>query len=288
MINGKTVISDKEKLARILRQNGISKSELARTLEVSYKTVYRWMEKNIRPHPAQSHAIDTLFKEYVDLREFVIKLKENLEKPVDILNTKPAIRENFLLEAVYHSNTLAGSRMTRKETESAFKGGKIRGKELFEVLEAVNHKNALLYMLDEFKPGFKITEDYILKLHSLVMYNFHDKHPGRYRNGVVNVALKMKHFVAKANSFGKDVIGKAANDHYEFKNIHPFYDGNSRVGRIILITQLLNKGYPPAIIHSDDIYRYHMALGKGDMGEFREMIQIICNSIIEGYNLLKC
>jgi Fic family protein len=153
-------------------------------------------------------------------------------------------------------------------------------------LEAVNHRNALVYMLEAAKPGFKITEDYILKLHSLVMYNFQDKHPGRYRNGVVNVTLKMKHFVAKANTFGKDVIGKAANDHYEFKNIHPFYDGNSRVGRIILMTQLLSKGYPPAIIQIDDIYRYHMALGKGDMGEFREIIQIICNSIIEGYNLL--
>ncbi|MFA5362070.1 MAG: Fic family protein [Candidatus Omnitrophota bacterium] len=281
------VVNDKEKLVRILRQNGMSKSELARTLEVSYKTVYRWMKKNIQPHPAQSHAINTLFKEYVDLREFVIKLRENLKNPIGILNNEPSIREHFLLETVYNSNTIAGSRLTRKDTESAFKNEKVRGKELFEVLEAVNHKNALMYMLEEIKPDFKITEDYILKLHSLIMYNFHDKHPGRYRNGVINVTLKMKHFVAKVNSFGKDVIGKAANDHYEFKSIHPFYDGNSRVGRIILITQLLSKEYPPAIIQSDDIYRYHMAMGKGDMGEFRDMIQIICNSIIEGYNLIK-
>ncbi len=280
------IISDKEKLVRILRQNGMSKSELARALEVSYKTVYRWMEKDIQPHPAQSHAIDSLFKEYVDLREFTVKLKESLKNPIGILKNDPAIREKFLLEAVYHSNAIAGSRMSRKDIACAFRGEKTRGRELFEVLEAVNLRNALEYMLEEIKPGFKITEAYILKLHSLVMYNFHDKHPGRYRNGVVNVTLKMKHFIAKINTYGKDVIGTAANDHYEFKSIHPFYDGNSRVGRIILITQLLSKGYPPAIIQFDDIYRYHMALGKGDMGEFREIIQIICNSIIEGYNLL--
>jgi Fic family protein len=264
----------------------MSKSELARALEVSYKTVYRWMEKDIRPHPAQSHAIDELFKEYVDLREVVIKLKEGLKNPIGILKNDAAVRERFLIEAVYHSNAIAGSRLTRKDTENALKGGKVRGKKLFEVLEAVNLKNALEYMIETVKPGFKISEDYILKLHSLVMYNFHDKHPGRYRNGVVNVTLKMKHFIAKVNSYGKDVIGKAANDHYEFKKIHPFFDGNSRVGRIILMTQLLSKGYPPAIIQSEDIYRYHMALGKGDMGEFREIIQIICNSIIGGYTLL--
>jgi DNA invertase Pin-like site-specific DNA recombinase len=58
-------LRDKEKLRRIIEETGVSRSELARRLEVSYKTVYRWLEKGISPHPAQSRDIDQLFKEYV-------------------------------------------------------------------------------------------------------------------------------------------------------------------------------------------------------------------------------
>lgn len=55
--------------------------------------------------------------------------------------------------------------MTLKETEMAIEGEKVRGKELFEGLEAINHHNALLYMLEEIKPNYKIIEKFILKLH---------------------------------------------------------------------------------------------------------------------------
>ena len=50
--------TDQEKLNRILEVTGTSRSELARRLEVTYKTVYRWLEKGVKPHPAQSRDID--------------------------------------------------------------------------------------------------------------------------------------------------------------------------------------------------------------------------------------
>lgn len=296
----KIIISEKEKIERIIKEAGMSRSELARILEVSYKTVYRWLDKGMRPHLAQAHRIDELFKEYVDLRDLVMRLKKDLGSPLKILRTNKPIREKFLLEMTYNSNAIEGSRMSRKETEDAIKGKKVKGKELFEVLEALNHSNAMNFMLDTIKPNFKINEEYILKLHALVMYNFNDKLPGKYRTGFVNltntekalpsaqmVPPKMKQFIAKINKYGKDIVGKVASDHYEFESIHPFFDGNGRVGRLLLITQLLTKGYPPAIIQIEDRYRYYMALGKGDMGEFSNLVQMICDSIIKGYNLLK-
>ena len=293
-------VSDKEKLTMILKETGVSRSELARRLEVSYKTVYRWLEKEIKPHPAQSRDIDQLFKEYVDLRSVILKLKKELKDPIKILKTEKEIKDKFFLEMTYNSNAIEGSRMTKKETQNAFAGKKVRGKEIFEILEAVNHKNALQFLVDNIRPNFKIDEKFILKLHEIVMYNFNDKLPGKYRTGFVNltntevplpsaqdVPLGMGKLIKEINRYGNDPIGKIARDHYEFEAVHPFFDGNGRVGRLIMITQLLSKGFPPAIIQITDRYKYYTALGKADTGDFKNIVQMVCDSIIKGFELLK-
>ena len=75
------------------------------------------------------------------------------------------------------------------------------------------------------------------------------------------------------NNYGKDPITKIAHDHYEFEAVHPFFDGNGRVGRLIMAVQLLSKGFAPAIIQIEDRYKYYIALGKGDLGDFKNIVQ---------------
>jgi len=295
----KYTISDKDKLNRLIKEAGLNRSELASALEVSYKTVYRWLDKEVKPHSSQSKDIDELFKAHIDITDWVEKMRKNIPDPIKLLKKDPLIREKFFLSMTYNSNAIEGSRMTLKETEMAVEGKKVRGKELFEVLEAVNHHNALLYMLEVIKPGFKITEDFILKIHSIVLYNFNNKLPGKYRTGHVNltntekplpsaqmVPLKMRFLAKDLNIYGKEILRKISRDHYEFESIHPFFDGNGRVGRIIMNTQLLSRGYPPAIIEIEDRYKYYLALSKGDMGDFKNSTQMVCDSVIKGYNLL--
>ena len=295
----KYIISDKDKLDRLIKDAGLSRSDLARALEVSYKTVYRWLDKGVKPHPSQSKDIDGLFKAHIDITDWVETLRKNIPDPIKLLKKDPLIREKFFLSMTYNSNAIEGSRMTLKETEMAIEGKRVRGKELFEILEAVNHHNALLYMLEVIKPGFKITEEFILKVHSIVMYNFNNKLPGKYRTGYVNltntekalptaqqVPLKMRFLTKDINRHSREIIRKISRDHYEFESIHPFFDGNGRVGRIIINTQLLSKGYPPAIIEIEDRYKYYLALSKGDMGDLANLMQMVCDSIVKGYNLL--
>ena len=294
------IFSDKEKILAVMKAGRLSRSDVARMIEVSYKTVYRWLDRDVRPHPAQSHQIDELFKEHVDLRETVTRLRKVLPNPIKILKNDAKVREKFFLEVTYNSNAIEGSRMTRRDTDAAFKGQKVRGREFFEILEAVNHKNALQFMLGKVKPAFRIDKEYILRLHSLVMHGFDDKLPGKYRTGFVNVtntdkalpapglvSLKMQKFLSQVNRYTQDIVGKVSSDHYEFESIHPFFDGNGRVGRLVLITQLLAKSYPPSIIAVEDRHRYYLALGKGDMGDFRNLVQMVCDSIVKGYHLLR-
>ncbi|MBI3317567.1 MAG: Fic family protein [Candidatus Omnitrophica bacterium] len=283
----------------MVRQAGLTRSELARLIEVSYRTVYRWLEKGVAPHPFASHRIDELFKKHVDLTPVVERLKKDLGDPIRIIRKNGLIRNRFFLEMVYHSNAIEGSRMTKKETRKAMEGKAVRGKEPFEIFEAVNHRNALLEVLSQIRRGFRITEDYILKLHAIVLYNFHDKLPGRYRTGFVNltntekplppaqlVPVKMRALVQEINRYGRNPLAKISSDHYEFEAIHPFFDGNGRVGRLLMLTQLLSRGYPPAIIRLEDRYAYYFALGKGDMGDFKNLVQLVCEGVIRGYHLL--
>ncbi len=298
MLYSKAPLSDQEKLKALVKE-GLTPAALARQIEVSYMTVYRWLEKGIRPHPFSSRRIDELFKQYLDLAPVVEKARRSLPEPIGILKKNKALRDRFFLEMTYNSNAIEGSRMTIKETEKALAGKDVRGKEPFEIFEAVNHNNALVELFSRIKPGFKIDEAYILKLHAIVMYNFHDKLPGRYRTGHVNltntekalpsaqqVPLKMRELLKTINHVGKNPLAKIANDHYEFEAVHPFFDGNGRVGRLLMLTQLLSRGYPPALIRLDDRYAYYFALGKGDLGDFKNLVQMVCEAVLRGAEFL--
>jgi Fic family protein len=291
--------SDKHKLEKILEKTGTSLTNIAKRLEVPYVTVWRWMKKGVNPHPRQSRDIDQLFKEFIDLREIITELSKKHTNLISLFKSNPTIRENFILNMTYHSNAIEGSRLTMKETQEAIAGEKVKGKEVFEILEAINHKNAMKYMFEVVKPGFKIDLAYILELHKTIMYNFNDKLPGRFRTGHViltntekklpsaqEVPIRVDNLVKNINNYGDDFIGKIARDHYEFEEIHPFFDGNGRTGRLIMATQLLSHDFAPAVIRIEDRYSYYMALGKADYGDYANIVQMVCDSIMVGYKLL--
>lgn len=291
--------SDKEKLEKILTKTGTSLTNLAKRLEVPYVTVWRWLKKDVKPQPKQSRDIDQLFKEHIDLREIVLELRKRYDDPINLLRNNLQIRKKFILHMTYHSNAIEGSRLTLEETEQVIAGERVKGKEIFEIMEAINHKNAMNHIFEVIAPGFKIDLNYIFKLHSIIMYNFNDKLPGKFRTGPViltntekvlpsarEVPMRMDNLIKNVNNYSKDSISKIAKDHYEFEVIHPFFDGNGRTGRLIMATQLLSQGFAPAVVRIGDRYNYYMALGKADYGNYDNIVQMVCDSIIVGYKLL--
>lgn len=187
----------------------------------------------------------------------------------------------------------ADAKLTKRER-------KIR--KIYKALRELNYRNALVYLLEEVCPGFKIRENYILNLHKIVQHNFHLLSPGSYRSDITllddqrvgfappgAIGPKMRAFLKGINSRRIHPIEKAACDHHKFSLIHPFKDGNGRIGRLIIITQLLSRGLPPPIIESGDDYqrsKYYRALERADSGDFSLMIDFVFRSMVSGAKIL--
>src|SRR2546425_10421637 len=132
-------LTDKQKLQLILKETGNSPTKLANALEVSYRRLYSWINEGRLPHPRFSKEIDEFFKKHVDIRPIVLELRKLVPDPLKKISESPEIKKRFLVEATFHSNAIEGNRMTLQETEMVIEGKIVRGKELFEIMEAVNH-----------------------------------------------------------------------------------------------------------------------------------------------------
>jgi Fic family protein len=166
-------------------------------------------------------------------------------------------------EMVYNSNAIENSTLTLEDTEKILAGGSLERKvSVREVYEAKNLAKLTETLLE--KDKHKLTIKLILGLHKTLLTHIHDSIAGRFRNGkewvrVGNhlganpkfVPSLMQELVDGYNqstiSYFLDAI---AHFHAEFETIHPFVDGNGRMGRVLINLQLMNAGMPPIIIQN--------------------------------------
>lgn len=187
---------------------------------------------------------------------------------LDLLRPLPPVvvqrlADDMRILLTYHSNAIEGNTLSLYETKMVIEEGvTISGQPLRYYLEARNHAEALDQVRALAERDTPITLATVLELHRLMMDNVLPD-AGQWRAGQVHirgsthvpphprdVPQLMAEWIVwlDGNSLSYPPVVRAALAHVAFEAIHPFSDGNGRVGRLLLNLMLMRDGYPPALV----------------------------------------
>lgn len=300
-----------QKLQLIKKITGLTQENLAKELDVSFVTLNSWINDRSVPRPKKQQIIDDLYYKYTgqkDIPDNQLDAKKQLladkskkyKNIVKTINSNTDIFEQFVLELTYHSNKIEGSTLTEDETaDILFNNRSIPNKDVIEHLEVKNHQSDLSFLFSNVKNGFVIDEKYILKLHSILMNSIRED-AGSYRtHGVrivgsnvptsnyLKVPEKMNKLIRDINKDKNDLVNHVADIHSRFEQIHPFSDGNGRIGRLLIQTMLLRANFAPAVIKQDNKRLYLTYLRKSQLeGRFSMWEDFLCDSVLAGFDIL--
>ena len=256
----------KEKLKRETKISSATISKLSKNEEVSMATIQILCNYfNCQPGVILS------FEKEVDEHSILYKLRE--EQSVKL---KGGLYHQTQIRLAYNSNHMEGSRLTEEQTRSIYETqtiGVTEGQEkIDDIIETVNHFRCFDYILkvaDE-----ELSEDIIKHIHLLLKNNTTDSQKewfavGDYkkRPNVIGdmietthpskVASEIKHLLKVYREDDNITFEDIIDFHYKFEKIHPFQDGNGRVGRLIMFKECLKYNIIPFIIEDvvKDYYR---------------------------------
>ena len=183
------------------------------------------------------------------------------------------IDEAEISESVYNSNAIENSTLTLKETEKILLEMEVsRDVDLREVFEAKNLARVIQYIRKKAREA-DLTGDMILLLHQMLIANIDDNIAGRFRREgeYVRVGTHIAPAPEHVERLIKDALIRYSSDlesyfsdkiarfHLDFETIHPFNDGNGRIGRVIINYQLERAGFPWVIIRNKEKKTYYQA-----------------------------
>lgn len=185
------------------------------------------------------------------------------------MRLKGGIYHRIQIDFTYNSNHMEGSRLSKEQTrfifETATLGATTENTRIDDIVETVNHFRCIDYVIDHAHE--KISEAHIKQLHLLLKSNTTDSlkdwfSVGEYKQlpnevGGIDttspgeVRKRMKALVAEYNALRHVTFDDVLDFHVQMERIHPFQDGNGRVGRLVMFWQCLQAGIVPFIVTED-------------------------------------
>lgn len=215
---------------------------------------------------------------------------------------KGGIYHRIQIDLTYNSNHIEGSKLSHDQTRYIFETNTIgitdKSVNVDDIIETTNHFRAIDYIIDE--TDGNLTEVYIKHLHLLLKSGTSDERKewfmvGDYKklpNEVggndtaepENVHKEIKALLKDYNSLKRPSFEDIIDFHQRFEAIHPFQDGNGRVGRLIMFRECLRFGYVPFII-TDELKMFYYN-GLRNWRQIKGYLMDTCLSAQDNFKIL--
>ena len=257
------------------------------------ETAKKWniSERSVRNYCAQGRVPDAF------LTGKTWNIPENAKKPerankrvksprtlLDILQEEKAkkysggIYHKTQIEFTYNSNHIEGSTLTHEQTRYIFETNTIGAENsafnVDDVVETANHFKCVDYIIDNAKKP--LSESMIKKLHFILKNGTSDSRKNWFNVGEYkklpnevggnetcppeNVKTEMKKLLSAYNGGERKTLDEILEFHKKFESIHPFQDGNGRIGRLIMFKECLMNDVVPFIIDEEHKWYYYRGL----------------------------
>ena len=275
-----------EKIKLYRENKNMTQGEVAKILGVKAATISKYEAGILEPNIESLKKLSELFDVSID--ELLKEDKFDISKinVLDILREQKEMKlkgnlyHRTQISFAYNTNHIEGSTLTEDQTRYIFETNTI----LFEgdtiakvddILETANHFKLVDYML--YVADKKLTEKLIKEFHKILKDGTSDSrvewfNVGEYKqrantigSGIKttspnNVEKEMSELIDWYNSLKQITIKEIIEFHYRFESIHPFQDGNGRIGRIIMFKECLKNNIIPFIIQDADKLFYYRGL----------------------------
>lgn len=294
------------KLFDILNKRNITKTELRKNIKISTATLAK-LSKN---EPVAMKVIEDIcnflhcqpgdimeMEKEVDKTSLLYRLRE--EKRIRL---KGGIYHQTQIKLAYNSNHMEGSKLTEDQTRYIYETNTIGLEKepvnIDDIIETVNHFQCFDYILDCAEEA--LTETIIKKIHSILKSNTSDSRlewfcVGDYKQRPNmtgdskttppgKVKKEMQQLLFEYQQKDKISFDDIVEFHYLFEKIHPFQDGNGRVGRLIIFKECLKYNIIPFII--DERYKMYYYRGLKEFENEKGFLTDTCLSAQDAYKEL--
>ena len=274
-----------EKIKKYREEKKLTQVEVAEVLGVKPATISKYESGTLEPNIESLKKLAELFEVSVDelLKEdefdfSKINVLEVLREQEE-MQLKGNLYHNTQIIFAYNTNHIEGSKLTEDQTRYIYETNTLLTEKesitnLDDIIETANHFKLVDYMLDV--ADKELTEEMSKEFHKILKEGTSDSRKdwfnvGEYKK-LANEAGNMKTSLPKNvqkdmvklmqwyNSLEKITIENIIEFHYRFECIHPFQDGNGRVGRIIVFKECLKNNIIPFIILDKDKLFYYRGL----------------------------